>query len=332
MKYIKKTLALLLAATMLLTGCGSAVSKYGTKVAATYGDRTIYMDEANFWLRLTQLDYSYYVQMYAYYNGVDFWSAESGRRTQTYWESVKEDVMAQFLQINILLDHASEFSDIELTGDDYEKIANTIDKFKSTYGTTLFDEAVIGRYSNEALRESMARWSKATKVWHAVCEQATLDVKEEDCKSFTVNYFTVADSSSGTSESGTTLAGEDLANFLKSELSSGTSFESLKSTFSGITANTVSYRRTDSSKEGLAMFRLGKDLQDGEVAIEKSTSLWYIVQCVKADDEEATASARKTMEDEQKEAHFEEVYAEWKKSAKPFSVKAAYKRLTVSTD
>ncbi len=331
MKHIKKFTAILLAAVMLLSGCGSKVSSYGTTVAATYGDRTIYMDEANFWLRLTQLNYNYYVQMYAYYYGTDFWTAESGRRTQTYWESVKEDVMAQFLQLNVLLDHASDYSDTALTDEDYKKIDLAIADLKSEYAT-LFDEAVIGSYSDEEIRNSFIRREQAVKVWHAVREEATVDVKDEDCKSFTVKYFNVTDTSTGTGEGGLILTGETLANFLFSELKRGTAFDDLKTAFPGLNATTVSYRRNDTTKESLIMNRMGRDLKDGEAAMEQSAGVWYIVYCESADDPKAAEDARKTLESNQKEDHFEEVYAEWKKAAKPFDVKSAYTRLNVSAE
>ena len=331
MKHMKKFLAILLAAVMLLSGCGSKLSNYATTVAATYGDRTIYMDEANFWLRLTQLNYSYYVQIYAYYYGVDFWSSASGRRTQTYWESVREDVMAQFLQLNILLDHTGDYSDTALTDEDYKKIDTAIADLKSEY-STLFDETVIGSYSDEQIRNSFIRRAQAAKVWHAVREETVTDVKEEDCKSFTLKYFNVTDTSTGTGEDGLILTGEQLANFLYSELQRGTAFEDLVEAFTGLDSQTVSYRRNDTEKEGLIMNRLGRDLKDGESAMEESGGIWYVVYCESADDEKAAADARKSLESEQKEAHFEEVYAEWKKAAKPFDVKSVYTRLTTSAE
>ena len=56
MKHISRIAALILAVLVLCTGCGSSVSpeKYSTTAAATYGDQTIYLDEANFWLRMNQ--------------------------------------------------------------------------------------------------------------------------------------------------------------------------------------------------------------------------------------------------------------------------------------
>ena len=147
MKRFSKIIALFLALVLLMSGCGSSPASYGKTVAATYGDRTIYLDEANFWLRFEQMGYSY---IYSYYAqmGYDLWEMASGNRTQTVAESLKEEVMAQFLQLNILLDHAGEF-DTALTSDDYAKIDDTIAELKEAYGDSLFTEAVLGSFTDE---------------------------------------------------------------------------------------------------------------------------------------------------------------------------------------
>ena len=327
MKRFSKTIALLLALTLLMSGCGSNTSRYATTVAATYGDKIIYLDEANFWLRIEQTGYSYIAYLYQYYYGVtDFWSLESGRRTQTYGETVKEDVMAEFLQLNILLDHAGEY-DTALTAEDYAKIDEAIAEMKEDYADSLFDPSVIGDYSDEKLRASLAERSQAVKVWNAVREQATLSVTDEETRSFSVHYFQISSSSSITPEGYSALTGEQIAEYLTQQLVSGTSFSDLKTNFSSLTAGDVSYRWNDESTETRPQNRLGRVLTDGQVTWQKDGDYWYVVQCVSANDEEASKEAREALESEQKEAHFNEVYAEWVKSAKSFSVKSAFKNL-----
>ncbi len=334
MKNTGKFIAMFLAAALLLCGCGSNMKNYGTTVAATYGDKAIYMDEANFWLRLNEAGYSYTAYMYYYYYGIaDFWGMESGRRTQTVAQSLKEDVMAEFLQLNILLDHADELG-VTLTAEDYVKIDNAIEDMQENYSTSLFSENVIGSYSLDALKESMKDRALASKVWHAVREQATTNVTDEECRSFTFNYFQVLSTSSGTPKStgdgeDTVLAGLELAEFLEKELKGGKAFADLKSDFSSVTASTLSYRISDTVNSERFLFKTAKELKDGEIVLKEDDGIWYVVQCVSANDAEAAAEAREELESAQKEDHFKEVYAEWKKSAKEFSVKSAYNSLKV---
>lgn len=327
MKQIKG-IAVLLLTVLLLSGCGAANrNEYGSVVAATYGDRTIYLDEANFWLRKAELDNSYYVSYYAQLLGIDFWSAESGRRTQTCAESLKEDIMAEFRQINILLDHASEY-DTELTEDELKKIDDSIAELKTYYSTYLFSESVIGSYSDEALKQSLITRSQALKVWNGVREQASVNVSDEDCKSFTLQYFLVQDSSSATVGE-TTITGQDLADLLESELKDGTSFEDLKKTFSSLSSGTLSYRRNDTETTS-QLFTVGKDMLTGQVlkfTDSSSSSTYYVTVCVSSDDADAAVKARADLESRQKEDHFEEVFAEWQKAAKSFSVKSAFDSL-----
>ena len=334
MKHGKNILALILAAVLLLGGCGSSLANYGTTVAATYGDRTIYLDEANFWLRYAEYSYSYMQQLYAYYYGADLWTSASGRRTQTYAESVKEDVMAQLLQVNILLDHVSEFPDAALTQEDSIKIQGAMGDLK-TDAASIFSEDVIGNFSDDSLRASLERHAQAVKVWHAVREQAAVNVAEEDCKSFTLNYFTISSTTSatvGSEDAGATATktGVDLANFLLDELKLGSSFDTLKGLFSNLSANTTSYRFNDTATTSV-LFTDGKEMKTGDVKLIESNGTYYVVQCKSDNDADAAKTARENLESEQKEAHFKEVYAEWKKAAKPFSVKSAYNNLKIGS-
>lgn len=334
MKRIKPMLALLLAFLFLLAGCGANKNNYGKTVAATYGDRTIYLDEANFWLRAGEAGYSMYEQLYAQYYGIDFWTAESGRRAQTFADSLKEDVMAEFRQMNILLDHASEFN-TELSDEELAKIDQAITDMKSNFGAALFSESVIGNYSDESLKQSLINRTKALKVWHGVREQAATSVADEECKSFTLKFFRVNDESK-TKDGETEISGKDLADLLERELSTGKSFEELTKTFSELNFQTKSFRRS-STDDTSQLFTTGQYMEDGQVkqfmdtttdsSSGVSTPVYYVVLCVSADDPIAAKNVRAELESEQKEAHFDKVFVEWQKAAKKFSVKSAFTSL-----
>ncbi len=335
MKRLSKFFALFLALVLFTTGCGSNMDSYATTVAATYGDKTVYLDEANFWLRYEQTSYSYLVYLYQQYYQVslsDFWNMKSNRRTQTYEDSVKEDVMAAFRQMFILLDHSADY-DTTLTQDEYAKIDDSIREMKKNYETTLFRESAIGPFTDEKLRDSIIRFAQALKVWNGVREEATVSVTDEEARSFTVNYFQINASSSATPEGeSAALSGENLAEFLTTLLANGTDFDKVKSQFSSLTSGTTSYRWNDSTNETVPQSRLGRVLSDGQVTWQKDGNSWYVVQMVSANDADASAKARADLESAQKEAHFNEVYTEWQKAAKPFSVKSSFKNLKMVID
>ena len=333
MKHLSKFFALLMILVLLMTGCGNGTSKYATTVAATYGNKTIYLDEANFWLRFEQLGYSLYIYYYAQLGISDFWGSQSNNRSQTMEESLKEQVMAEFLQLNVLLDHADEFG-VSLTNEDYKKIDDAIALIHTSYGDTLFTEQVLGSYTDEQIRASIAERSKALKVWDAVREQAAVNVADAEADSFTVNYFLISSSSSVTPADQTdALTGEAAATYLAEQLKSGKSFSDLKTTYSSLTANTASYRWNDTeSQTSNPQNSIGRTLQDGESTMQASGSYWYVVEMVSSHDADATAAAKAELESEQKEAHFKEAYAEWAKAAKSFSVKSAFNDLPITLD
>ncbi|MBQ6075336.1 MAG: hypothetical protein IJK86_04195 [Lachnospiraceae bacterium] len=338
MRKIKSIIALLLVTVLLLSGCGASnKSKYGSVVAATYGsERTVYLDEANFWLRAGQLSYSYIINIYKQLYGVTedtFWASESGRRTQTYGESLKEDVMAEFRQMFILLDHAGEY-DTALTDEDLSRIDKAVTDMKASYGSYLFTESIIGPYSDEQLKESLKLRSQAIKVWHGVREQATTNVTDEECKSFTLQYFRM-DDSAATKDGETDVKGKAIADLLEAALNSGKTFDELSKTHSSLYTSKESFRRNDTEQTS-QLFTVGKDMLEGQVRQFTDSSsgkdIYYVVKCISADDADAALKAREELESEQKEAHFNEVFAEWQKAAKDFSVKSAFMQLPLPGD
>lgn len=334
MKKIKVICVLLLTAALLLSGCGAGnKSNYGKVVAATYGDRTIYLDEANFWLRAQELDYSYLISIYNQLYGVDaagFWAGDSGRRAQTYAESMKEDIMAEFRQINILLDHAAEYN-AELTADEMAKIDKSMADMKANYSNHLFSESVIGNYSDDALKQSLINRTKALKVWDAVRNQAQTTVTDEECKSFTVRFFRF-DDSANVKDGDNTVTGAAIADLLENAMKDGKSFDDLKSSYNSLYYSTESFRYRDSDNT-TALYKECRDLTKGQFKQFTDTSgespIHYVAECVSEDDKAAAANIRQELESVQKEDYFEKIFAEWQKAAKPFSVKSAFSSLPV---
>ena len=342
MRTIKSFIAILLITVLLLSGCGASNKKnYSKTVAATYGsnEHVVYLDEANFWLRAAELSYGYYISLYSQLYGVDaatyaptFWASASGNRTQTMAETLKENVMAEYRQIFVLLDHAGEY-DITLTDEDNARIDKAISEMKSSYGNNLFQESIIGDFSDESLRASLVLRSQALKVWHGVREQAVTNVSDEECKSFTVEYFRLDDTST-TKNGENEVKGKAIADLLESELKDK-SVEELAKTHDKLYHEKQSFRRSDTEQDS-QLFTVGRDMLDGQVRQFTDNSsgkdVYYVVKCVSADDKDAAVTAREALESEQKEAHFKEVYAEWQKAAKKFSVKGAFMQLPLPGD
>ena len=195
MKGWKKGMAALLAAALTAgtaAGCAASMSEYGTTPALVYGDETVYLDEANFWLRYEQwVMESQYGLMYQYYGYENMWDAPADEYT-TLGQQLKEDVMAQLIQTCILNDHAEEMG-VTLTEEDQTRIADTIAEFRENF------DASFAEYS-DASDESITTWMQknamAVKVWNAVKQDTEVTVSDEESQMFTVEYATITESTS----------------------------------------------------------------------------------------------------------------------------------------
>lgn len=199
MKGWKKGMAAALAAVFTVgtaAGCAASMSEYAETPALVYGEETVYLDEANFWLRYQQwVMESQYGLMYQYYGYENMWEAPADEYT-TLGQQLKEDVMAQLIQTCILNDHAEEMG-VSLTEEDQTRITETIADFRETF------DASFAEYS-DASDESITAWMQknatAVKVWDAVKQDTEVTVSDEESQMFTVEYVTITESSD-TSES-----------------------------------------------------------------------------------------------------------------------------------
>ena len=347
MKHLSRIFALILAVLVFCTGCGSSVSpeKYSTTAAATYGDQTTYLDEANFWLRLNQWSTESYTGMlYYYYYGVtDIWSQPSGNRTQTYEQTLKESVMAEILQTYILLDHAGEYS-AELTDEESHKIDHLIEDLREKYADEFFQLAGIaeGEAGDKQMRSYMEKRVKAFKIAYAIMQAADVQVNDEDCKSFRIGYILVPEESTSTStEAESTsasteaesaspgLVGADLADLILRNLNGGGTWKDAKSNWTNLSSSETAFAYNDTETTSF-LYTEGKEMKTGESKIyQKEGTGWYILHCISDDDAEGAESKRATLVAEQQDKAFNEVYKTWQDAAKTFKVTKEFKNLKV---
>ena len=340
MKHLSRIFALILAILVFCTGCGSSVSpeKYSSTAAATYGDQTTYLDEANFWLRLNQWSTeSYTGMMYYYYYGVtNIWEIASGNRTQNFEQTLKESVMAEILQTYILLDHTGEYS-AELTDEDNHKIDHLIEDLRDSYADEFFQLAGIaeGEAGDKQLRTYLEKRVKAFKVAYGVMQAADVKINEDDCKSFRIAYILVKEPSDTTESTASTEAGSDtvsgqaLADLILAALKNGDKFADVKSKWSDLSSSESVFARSDTDSTSF-LYTEGKDMKTGESKIyRKEGTGWYVLHCVSDDDEEGAKTKRASLEEEQQTKHFNEVYKGWQDAAKTFKVTKAFKNLEV---
>lgn len=190
-------LGLALASTLSMAACSSSTSTDATfdpsSTAATYGTKTITMQEANFMLRYEQwmeesLN-SYMNQLYQYYGYANMWAAPSGEGSKTLGDYYKETVMAQLWQTNVLNDHAEELG-IELSDAQKDAIATTVKNLRDTAQTN----ADFWNYT-DATDEQITEWLTANAIAVLVNDKvkndAEITITDEEVKSFTIDYIAV---------------------------------------------------------------------------------------------------------------------------------------------
>lgn len=343
MKHLYKTLALVIAALMVLTtGCSAKPADYAKTAAATCGDETIYLDEAVFWLYYMGTQevnyYQYLYQMYGMsFDATSFWKASSGNRTQTQAQYLHEEVMAEILQSRIINSHLNEYPGAALDETDKAKIQEYVESLRADADESFWE--ALGNPTDERMTEILTVRSQAVKIWDQARRTLTVEVKDEDCDSFKVSYFAVSlqlASSTDSTEQSTeaeeqdpkTYKGQALADAIEADLKEGMSMDDIAKKYDNATKQTATYVRTATSTTATP-YTLGKDLKAGEYAVEKKDATIYIVSCESEHDEEATQTKREEVTlSKQAEAFNEQLLPEWAKAVR-FNVTSAYENLNL---
>ena len=329
MKKLLSVCALLLAVIMTVTGCAVKPAKYGTTVAATYGDETIYMDEAMFWLRLLQWENeASYAYLYYYYYGVtEMWKMDSGRRTQTLGQTLKEDVMARIRQAIMLNEKAAEYG-VSLTAEDKEKSAKVIEHLHEDYADELFH--LMGDPTDARMAEIIDRFSLASKVHDAMKKGYTnFTVTDEECESFTIQYFAVFNTADDKKEEGK-LYNEELAKAILADIQAGHTMDAVEANYTGqATFSNTTYVRAEENTS--VLYTEGVKLKKGESTMALSGTTWYVIYCQEELDEEATETKRTSLADSKQETYFKEtILTALEANAKSFSVKKPYNDIEIT--
>ena len=199
MKTMRKVLAAAAAVVtaMSMTACSTQTADKTfdpDAAAATYGSKTITMREANFMLRyqewIEEQSSAYMNQYYQYYGYENMWAAPTGIGNKTIGDYFKEVAMSQLLQTYVINDHAAEVG-VELTDLQKTAISDTVARL---HDETAYNKA-FWNYT-DATDEQITEWLTANAIAvlvnNKITDEAEVTVTDEEVKSFTINYITVA--------------------------------------------------------------------------------------------------------------------------------------------
>jgi foldase protein PrsA len=169
---IKKLAAVCLAGTLAVSalgGCG--INK--DEVVATYDSREVTLGIVNFMCRYQQ---SYYDEAYRGYFGDDVWQQDLSGSGQSLQEDVKTDVVEGLHEMYTLQDHMDEY-DIEITGEEQEKISSAAAAFMAANSSDTLEE--MGA-TQEIVEEVLTLYTIQSKMYDAIIALADTDVSDEE--------------------------------------------------------------------------------------------------------------------------------------------------------
>lgn len=304
-KLISAGLAMVLAASFTLTGCGMPNSD---AVVATLGDKEITYGVANLYAQYQATMYDAY---YLSYYGDDMWSQDLSGSGSTMEEEVKSNVLDSIEEFYRLDEHASDYG-IELTDDDMEAIDQAADAFIDANSSKALKK--LGATDKDDVVELLRLLTVETKVYNAIIAETDVTVTDEDAACRTFSYVTI-DTTGTTDDDGNTVAytDDELASIksdaanLASSAASG-DFDTVMSD-AGDTVSTYSYAADEDTMDE-AVISAADALSEGEVSgvIETDDAL-YILRLDSAYDADASATHKEELISDQQQAHYEDVYS-----------------------
>lgn len=369
MRRMKRAMALCLGTALgvtALSGCYNKVAadNYDTTVVATFGDKNIYLNEVNFYLKMLQVTYdSYFDYFYGPYYGFsgkkEFYEytglTDNGT---TVWDAMKEDAMAAVMQTYILCEHAPEYN-ITLSDEDLKKVDEAVQEF-----LTETDAGVVSacKVDEETLTRIFTDNALANRVYEYLVSDIDTAVEEADYRYTQVAYLTVkkaADTSSNDVDEASDEESVDLeakaAEVLEAlkaqtdiyeesgEDDASIPYNAVIDQYEDETDITITYtasqqyakpadtESTETETKETLQSICWNNLKTGDYTTwyDADNSVAYVVYCINDDVEDAKQSAIESELDKRRSEKFTEKYPDIVNNSSTFTViSRVYKQLT----
>ncbi len=293
-----------------LAGCSrKATEDYATTVVAKYGDEKIYLDEANFYAKLSQYQYE------AMYAMGSYWKTEL-TTGYTYEDSVKDDAMSKVLQTRILCGQAEALG-VSLTDEDKATIEKAAADFKES------EEGTALAVSDELVKEIFTQNALANKVRAAMITDTDTKVDEEDfaCRDMDCIVVYPSETEDGAED---TVDEEKTAAEIEQYLADGEKVDDIykkydEDVYSLYKFSDYAICKNDEYPFSEELFAM-KEVGEVDTVFDESTGNYYVFRLTALTDDDATEDAIASEIKEREDANFKTKYEELKKDAKSFKV------------
>lgn len=312
MKFIKKTVALLIVAVMgmtFFTGCAKDKELDGTEVVMVVGETEVTMNIANFFVRYNQ---SMVEGMYNQYVGEDVWMTEIEKGV-TYEDNLKESLLQELQKLYVINHHLEDY-DVALTDEEVAAIEAAADSFVAENKDKDVKAQVSG--DKDTVVEYLKLYTLSQKMGEAMRADVDPVVTDEQAAQKRMRYFEITKSE--TLDDGSTMemsedeikaAQKEAKEFLKGAKANG-SMEAY-ATEAGKETKTLAFD-ADSTGLDAEVIKAADGLKENEFSkvIETETGI-YIVQLETEFDAEATENNKATVLAERQEAKYQELVEKW---------------------
>ena len=316
-KFTALALAVVTAASVAMTGCGSRIDE--DAVVATLGDKEISLGLANFMAQYTAASYDSYITMgYAKEN---MWSQDLSGNGKTMQDNVKDGILTQ-IQTNYLLeDHMKDYG-VEITDEELSDIDTAAQQFMDDNSK----EAIRTMGAKKEYVAEMLRLNLIQKKMHnAIIATVDTEVSDEEAAQRTFSYIKVSteahyDDSKNyveyTDDEKTELekTAEKIAEEAKTDFDAA-------ATDNGYTVSTYSYGSDEIGEDGTAtgsmdasIITAADALKEGEVSsmISVDGKGYYVIRLDSEFDRDATDKEKETIVSQRQSDKYTEVCDSYK--------------------
>lgn len=298
----KKIAAVLVSATLsmsMLAGCGSKsfdLEKYGDKTLMTVDGTSMSFWEANFQARLLQTQYES-----AY--GTDIWS-QTVDGDETFETSTKE-VLLDGLKTNLAaLNHAKDY-DIELTDEEKKSLSAQAENFLEQITDEFKD---LTSPDQEKVEQYLENTVIIQKVASAVEEEADITVTDEEARQMKANYVVFKVDSDATSSEKAAIK-KQATKLMNAAKKSNSLAQAAKASDLEVKEATYGSNNEEIPSE---IIEASMSLKKNEITQPIETDYgYYVIQCVKYNDKDATKTAKEDMISDKKLEYYSTTSQGW---------------------
>ena len=300
---MKKTLALILALAMVLSLAACSSSTATTETAAPAAAETTPAPAAEPAKEEAEALY-----------GEGIWDMVLDEKGTTYGDLRKQQVLEEYTELKIICAYAGDL-EVELYEDENRDIASYVSAFMTKVGR---DKLMQYNISESVIKTLYVNNTIANKVYEAVTLSVDTNVSDAEARRGKYQYIFKAKYKEGDNGERIELSEEDLST-LREKVAEIRTTASGKSDFYNYALLVTDAKEAEcyaGSGDFGEISATVMALADGELSpVLETTDGFYIIKCIAAFDEEATAKNKETIVLARQEARFEEMLATWKRNA-----------------